>query len=457
MSDNGVAATLRPNQLAPHSVEAEEAVLGSILINQDAYYEVRDFLYGPDFFIVRNQWVYEAIAAVVERGEAVDNLSMTQELRNQERLDGVGGSAYIAYLINNTPTHIHAKTYGRIVERAALRRRLLAAASEIAQTALSENAEIEDVISHAETTLFGVTERKIARDLVSMRQAASTYYDEVERRVNEKGKVGLPTGFTDLDNLLGGLRKSSLNILAARPGMGKTALAMNIATNVARKYKKQVAVFSLEMDRDELLDRIYSSEMSINSQKLQMGQLDACEWGLFTEVSERVGKWPIHIDDTPEISVNQIRTKCKRLAHDNGLDLVIVDYLQLMLSDKDTDNRNQEVAAISRGLKVMAKTLKIPVLALAQLNRDLEKRQDKRPILSDLRDSGALEQDADLVMFLYRDEVYNENTERPSQCDVIVSKNRKGPTGVKTLYFHREFTRFDNMGKDHVDLSTLGG
>lgn len=451
--DNEVAAISRPDQLAPHSVEAEEAVLGSILINPDVLLDVAGFLAPVDFFIVRNQWVYEAILAVYERGEAIDNLTIVQELRNQERLESIGGSAYIAYLINNTPTHIHAETYGRIVERAALRRRLLTAASNIAQAALEMDADTDEVVAQAETELFSVTEKKITRDLVPMVRAASAYFDEIERRVNEKGKVGLPTGFTDLDRVLGGLRKSSLNILAARPGVGKTAFAVNIGTFVARKFKKQVAVFSLEMDRDELLDRVYASEMNINSQKLLLGDLDAQEYGRFVEVSERVSKWPIYIDDTPEITVNQIRTKCKRLAHDTGLDLVIVDYLQLMLSDRDNDDsRNIEVARISRGLKVMAKTLKVPVLALAQLNRNVESRNDKRPMLSDLRDSGALEQDADLVMFLYRDDMYNESSERPNQCDVIIAKNRKGPTGVITLYFRKEITRFDNMTKSTIDL-----
>lgn len=431
--------------LAPQSAEAEEMVLGSILIDPRTLADVGAFLRPADFFLARHQWIFEAMLAVHERGEAIDNLTVAEELRRCGRLENVGGSAYFARLIAMTPTAAHAETYGRIIEKAAIRRRLLAASGEIAQVALEENAEIDTVIERAEAALFGVTEQRARGALVSMREAASRYFDEVEDRVKNNGKIGLPTGFIDLDRQLGGLRKGSLNLLAGRPGTGKTALALNIAVNVTKRYQRRAAFFSLEMDRSELLDRVYSAELGVDSQALQMGQLDDRQWVALTELSNRVGAWALWIDDSPETTVGQIRARCKRLAYEQGLDLIIVDYLQLMLSEKNVENRAQEVATISRGLKILAKQLQVPVLALAQLNRAVEARADKRPILSDLRESGSLESDADLVMFLYRDDLYYRDSERQNQCDIIIAKNRKGPTGVVTLYFHKELTRFDNM------------
>ncbi len=456
MTDNSVGAISRPDQLAPHSIEAEEAVLGSILINPDVLSEVSAFLQGSDFFIVRNQWVYEAILTIHERGEAIDNLTIVQELRNQGRLESIGGSSYVAYLINNTPTHIHAETYGRIVERAALRRRLLAAASEIAQTALEENAEINEVIDHAESTLFGVTERRLRKELIPMRQAVSDYYDHVEYLHEHKDEsLGLPTGFTDLDKLLGGLQKSDLCIIAARPGVGKTSFMLSIALNAARAAKPTtIAVFSMEMSTEQLVQRLISAETGINSQKLRLGNLDEREWGLFVESTNKLGGLRLYLDDTPAVSIPQIRTKCRRLYREHNLDLVIIDYLQLMQAGIGrSDNRVQEISAISRGLKELARELNVPVLAAAQLSRAVEQRQDKRPQLSDLRESGSIEQDSDIVMFIYRDDMYNENSERPNQADILVAKHRNGPTGVITLYFRKEVTQFTNMAKSNINLS----
>jgi replicative DNA helicase len=406
---NGVA--VRPENLAPHSVEAEEAVLGSILINPDALVDVAGFLKPSDFYILRNGYVYEAIVIVHERGDAVDNLTVIQELRDQGHLEAVGRSAYITHLMNNTPTHIHAETYARIVERAAIRRRLLAAASDIARTALEENAEISDVLDHAEATLFAVTSRRGGKDLVHIQVLSSAYFDGVEMRYESKVELaGLPTGFADLDKVLGGLAGGELVLVGARPGMGKTGLVLNVAQNVARQYRSRVAVFSMEMSYEELLNRLYAAETGINSKKLRIGALDEREWSLFTEATGRVSRWPIFIDDSADLNVLQMRSKCRRLQRQVGLDLVIVDYVQLLLSNRRSENRVQEVSEISRNLKLMAKELGVPVVAACQLSRKLEERKDKRPILSDLRESGSLEQDSDKVLFIYRDDMYNEAT-----------------------------------------------
>jgi replicative DNA helicase len=445
-----------PEKLAPNSPEAEEAVLGSILINPDSIYEVGAFLQASDFFIVRNAWVWDAINAVQERGEAIDNLTVIEELRNRGQLDQVGGSAYITYLINNTPTHIHAETYGRIVERAAIRRRLLTAASDIAQTALEENAEINDVIDHAESTLFGVTERRLRKEVIPLRLAVSDYFDRIEYLYTHQDEpLGLPTGFTDLDRLLGGLQKSDLCIIAARPGVGKTSFMLSMALNASRLGNARVAIYSMEMSTEQLVQRLVSAETGINSQKLRLGDLDEREWGLFVEATGKLGNFRLYLDDTPALSIPQIRTKSRRLYREHGLDLVIIDYLQLMTAGVGrNDNRVQEISYITRGLKELARELNVPVLAAAQLSRAVEQRQDKRPQLSDLRESGSIEQDADIVLFIYRDDLYNENSERPNQADILIAKHRNGPTGVITLYFRKEITQFTNMQKSSINLAT---
>ncbi len=445
----------QPDRLAPHSVEAEEALLGSILINPNALNDVAAFLQADDFFIVRNGWVWDTVQRLHERGDEIDYVTVVEELRQQGQLEEVGGAAYITYLINHTPSSIYAEAYGRIVERAALRRRLLNSASEIAQLAHEESADINEVVDRAEASLFAVTERRLLRELVPMRVAISDYYDRIENLYERRGEpLGVPTGFTDLDHLLGGLQKSDLAIVAGRPGMGKTSWLLTTALNAARLGRARVAIFSLEMSNEQIVQRLVSSETGINTHKLRLGELEEREWALFVEATANLSSVQIFLDDTPALSPIQMRTKCRRLYSEHGLDLVMVDYLQLMTSGAGhSENRVQEISYISRNLKQIARELNIPVLAAAQLSRAVEQRQDKRPQLSDLRESGSIEQDADIVMFIYRDEVYNENTERPNQADVIVSKHRNGPTGTVTLYFRKELTQFANLKKTDMDLA----
>lgn len=388
-------ASVQPEQMAPHSIEAEEAVLGSILINPDALYDVASFLQSEDFFIVRNGWVWEAITRLHERHEQIDYLTVVEELRQQNRLEEIGGATYITYLINHTPSSIYAETYGRIVERAALRRRMLTAAGTIARLAQQEDSDITDLIDQSEATLFAVTERRLRQELVPIRTAVAEYYDRIEQLYSQQVEsIGVPTGFTDLDDLLGGMQKSDLVIVAGRPGMGKTSWLLSAAHNAALAGAR-VAIFSMEMSNEQIVQRLISSETGINTHKLRLGQLKDREWALFIEAVGRLGKLSVFLDDTPALTPLQMRAKCRRLYSEFGLDLILVDYLQLMNAGLGfSDNRVQEISFISRNLKHIAREMNVPVVAAAQLSRAVEQRQDKRPQLSDLRESGCLTGDS---------------------------------------------------------------
>ncbi len=441
-------------RLPPHSLEAEEAVLGSLLIDPDAIYEVSTFLYPDAFYKVQNKWVYESMLSLNERREPLDLLTLTEELRRREQLEDAGGEAYIIDLINAVPTSINARHYGRLVEAASTRRKLINAASTIANYAYDEVEDINVVIDRSEQALFSVSEDRTTRDLVPIRQITREYLERIEK-LNEDGGdiIGVPTGFTDLDRLLGGLNKSDLLILAGRPGMGKTSLENAIALTAATRYGKRVAIFNLEMSGEQLVQRMLSAETRIDSQRLRRGQLYEHEWPIFMEAIGRLSETRIFIDDTPSITPNQLRTKCRRLYAEHGLDLIMIDYLQLMNSERSSNNRVMEISEISRGLKGLARELDVPVLAAAQLSRAVEQRQDKRPLLSDLRDSGSIEQDADIVMFIYRDEYYNpDTTERPNIAELAIAKHRHGPTGTIDLYWHSKLATFRNLQRQEINL-----
>lgn len=378
-------------RLPPHSIEAEEAVLGSLLIDPDALFEVSTFL-RPDFFYrEQNKWIYQSILDLHDRREPVDLITLTEELRRREQLEELGGEAYVIGLINIVPTSINAKHYGKIVEATALRRRLIAAATQIATLAYDENEDVNVVIDRSEQTLFSVSEERVTRDLTPVKQIAKTYLERIEE-LNARGQeiIGVPTGFTDMDRMLGGLNKSDLIIVAARPGMGKTSLQMSMAMTAALKHQKRVAVFSLEMSGEQLLQRMIAIETRIDSQRLRRGNLYDHEWPIFYEAIGRLSETQVFIDDTPGITPMQLRTKCRRLYAEHGIDMVLIDYLQLMQTDFTTNNRVQEISEISRSLKGLARELDVPVVAAAQLSRAVEQRQDKHPMLSDLRDSGCL-------------------------------------------------------------------
>jgi len=430
------------DRLPPHSVEAEEAVLGSVLIDPEALWRVSDFLRREDFYIVKHQWVWEGCQCLHQHHLPIDFVTLNRELAAREQLDEVGGPAYISHLINCVPTAIHAEGYGRIVAGLAERRRLLAAASTIAQLAYDESLAHETATDQSERAVLAA--RRIRTDrTVRLSEALRQYYDQVEYRYEHRGELlGVPTGYEDLDRLTGGLQRSDMIVVAARPGQGKTSLLLTIALNAAKRFQQCVAIFSLEMSQAQLTERLVAQEAGIDSQRLRTGDLRDDEWPCFVQAQTALSDVSIVIDDTPALSAAQLRAKARRLDAEHGLDLILVDYLQLMTSDRHIENRNQEVAALSQALKNLARELNVPVVVASQLSRAVEQRQDKRPLLSDLRDSGAIEQDSDVVLFLYRDGAYHDTCETPNATELIVAKHRKGPTGTITLFWQGHLTRF---------------
>jgi len=442
--------------VALYNREAEEAVIGAILINPEAYYDVAPFLRADDFYIHRHRWIWEAFTRLHERRVPIDYLTVAEELNQMGQLAEVGGPAYLTALINNVPTSLHAEAYGRIVEESAIRRRMLTAANEIAKLVYQEDRRIDEVMDAAEKAVFGVSERRLTRDLQPIQQVLSDYYDRIDQLARRGEEIyGVPTGFIDLDRLLMGLQPSDFIIVAGRPGMGKTAFMLSAAKNAAQIHKKRVAIFSLEMSSEQLVQRLIAQETGIDSQRLRTGRLNEDEWPLFTHAIEVLSDTHIFLDDTPALTPLQLRTKSRRLHLEYGLDLIIVDYLQLMSSGVRAENRVQEVSYISRNLKILARELNVPVLAAAQLSRAVEQRADKEPQLSDLRESGSLEQDADIVIFIHRPELYEKDTLKQNLAQIKVAKHRNGPLGMVELVFRHHLAKFENAATRVVDLSRL--
>jgi len=439
-------------QLVPHSREAEEAVIGAVLINPEAYYDVAQFLQVEDFYIHRHRWIWQAFTRLHEQRTPVDFLTVTEELDQMGQLAEVGGPAYLTALINNVPTSLHAEAYGRVVEETAVRRRMLDAANAIAKLAYKEDLGIDEVMNEAEKSIFGVSERRLTRDLQPIQQVLSEYYDRIDQLMRRgEDTFGVPSGFIDLDRLLGGMQPSDFLLIAGRPGTGKTAFMLSAAKNAAQMHKKHVAIFSLEMANEQLVQRLIAQETGIDTHHLRTGKLGEEEWPLFAHAIEVLADTRIFLDDTPGLTPLQIRTKCRRLHLEFRLDLVLVDYLQLMSGGIRIENRVQEVSYISRNLKMLARELSVPVLAAAQLSRAIEQRADKEPQLSDLRESGSLEQDADVVMFIHRAEMYDKDTLRPNVATIKVAKHRNGPTGNIELIFRSNLAKFENAATRQVD------
>jgi replicative DNA helicase len=441
------------DRLPPQNIEAEQSVLGSLLIDPDAIVRVSSFLRASDFYREAHQVIYRAMRSLHERHLPADFITVVDELERREELDLIGGSAYLTSLINVVPTSVHVEHYGHIVERTSLMRRLIDAAGEIAALAYGDHEDADEVIDQAERILFEVSRRRISRSLVPISEIIKEYYDKVEFLVEHGDEsLGVPTGFSDLDRLLGGLQPSDLIIVAARPGLGKTSLAVNMACNAALDSNSVVAMFTLEMAGEQLVQRMVASNTDIDSQRLRLGRIDEIEWDKFTRMSGILSETAIFIDDTPSPSPMEVRTKARRLAAEYDLDLIIIDYLQLMQGGgRHRQNRVQEISYISRSLKALARELKVPVVALSQLSRAVESRQDKHPVLSDLRESGSIEQDADVVMFIYRDEIYNEDTDRTNIADIIIAKHRNGPTDTVSLRFDPSRTQFSDLELQSVE------
>ncbi|MEX0788936.1 MAG: replicative DNA helicase [Anaerolineales bacterium] len=436
----------RGAQPVPFHREAEDAVIGSVLVNAEVYFDLANFLSPTDFFLHRNRWVWEAFAGLHEQRLPVDVLTVAEELERQGRLDEVGGPAYLTELIHSVPTSLHAEAYGRLVEETAIRRRLIEAAQQVARLAYQSETPIEDAVNEAEKAVFGVSERRLTHQLQPIRQVLSEFYDRMDYLARHQDEtIGVPTGFIDLDRVLGGMQPSDLIIIAGRPGQGKSGFCLSVAKNASQIHKKRVAFFSLEMSNEQLVQRLVAQETAIDSQRLRLGEIRDEEWPLFTQAVSTLSDTHLYLDDTPAITPLQLITKCRRLHMEIGLDLVVVDYLQLMTGDTRTENRVQEVSYISRNLKVLAREMKVPVLSAAQLSRAVEQRSDKRPVLSDLRESGSLEQDADVVLFIYRPDQYETDTMKQNVAEIIVSKHRNGPThpGIE-LVFRKSLAKFEN-------------
>lgn len=445
---------LAPHHLPPQNVEAEESVICAVLIDNTTLSEIMELLTPEDFYRSRHQKIFAGIAALFNDGEPVDLITLANILKSRGDLDKVGGAAYLVHLMDTVPAAINPEHYARIIRDKARLRRLIGAANSIIHQCFEEKTSIEDTLDAAEAAIFKISQHGGKPVFSHISKLIETNIDTLEERQgNQALYTGIPTGFSRLDFLTSGLQRSDLVILAARPSMGKTALALNIVRNVAIDSQVPCAVFSLEMASKQLSLRLLCSEARIDSSRLRSGFFSEDDWHQLTDAAGRLVGAPIFIDDAGDISAMSIRAKARRLKAEHGLGLVVVDYVQLMKSSLAAERRDLEISEISRSLKSLAKELDVPVLALSQLNRKLEERSDKRPQLSDLRESGALEQDADLVAFIYRDEVYNrdENNPHRGKADIILAKHRNGPTGVATLAFLNAYTRFENLAEEAMD------
>lgn len=432
-------------KIPPHSLEAEQSVLGAMIINKDAINTAIEQLHPEDFYKEANKEIYEAIVELYNKNEPVDLITLSEELNKRGTLENIGGVHYLADLSGGVGLSSNIKFYCEIVEEKSILRRLIASCDNIMAKSYEDSEEVNTIIEEAEKEIFNITQGRHRDGFAPIKDVLLDSFARIEELALNQGELtGLTTGFMDIDSKLSGLQKSDLVLLAARPSMGKTALGINIAVNSAIQADASVAVFSLEMSKEQLVQRMISSVSHVDLQKIISGNLQEEEWLKIINVMSPLSKANIFIDDTAGISLLEMKAKSRRLKMDKGLDLIVIDYLQLMESQSRHESRQQEISAISRGLKALAKEMDCPVIALSQLSRAPELRSDHRPILSDLRESGAIEQDADVVMFLYRDEYYNEDTDKKNIGEVIIAKHRNGPTGTVELVWKREFTKFLN-------------
>ncbi len=440
------------DRLPPQNIEAEQSVLGSLLIDRDAIIKVAPFLRGEDFYRESHSQIYQAVFNLYEKGEAIDFITVRDALERRDQLEAVGGASYLTALINTPATAAHAEHYAHIVERTATLRRLIDAAGQIASLAYQQEYDLDEAIDRAEQFLFAVSQRRVTTALLPLREILRDYYERIGVILEERGEIiGTPTGFIDLDKLLGGLQPSDLIVVAGRPGMGKTSLVISMAENMAVKHNLSVAFFSLEMSRDQVAQRLLANHTGIDSQRLRLGHLSEAEFERLSRAVGILSEAPIFIDDTPVPSPVEISTKARRLHAEQGLFAIIIDYLQLMQAGQRMENRVQEISFISRRLKALARELDVPVIACSQLSRAVESRPDKVPILSDLRESGSIEQDADVVLFVYREEMYDRDTPLRNIADLIVAKHRHGPTGQLQLWFDRAQARFRDAAPERAE------
>lgn len=436
-------------KMMPQSVDAEEAVLGAVLVNPMSLGRIVETLKPESFYKPAHRIIYEATLDLFRKNEPIDIVTVSEYLRDKDELENAGGRSYINDLAMNVVTTANIEYYAKIIREKEIKRALINAGSEIVATAY-ENEDTDIVLDNAQKMIFNIAAQKDTSDLVSIQDIVVTSYETIERRFNNKDElVGVTTGFYDLDNITSGLQKSDLIILAARPSMGKTAFALNLAQNVALKGKKGVAIFSLEMPKQQLVSRMLCAEAEVDSHRVRTGNLQPKDWEKLVEGMTRLSDAKIYIDDASGVTATDIKAKCRRLMmEEKDLGLVVIDYLQLMEGGGNPNDRNQQISAISRSLKGLARELDVPIIALSQLSRGVESRPDKRPMMSDLRDSGAIEQDADIVMFIYRDEYYNkDDVNNKGKAEVILAKHRNGAVGTIELLFQSNITKFKNPTK----------
>lgn len=439
-------------KIPPQNLDAEMSLIGAILIDEESLADVSEITNARDFYDKRHQMIFDAMMRLFEHHKPVDLLTVTDELKKKDQLEDVGGSKYLTELTNYVPTAAHASAYADMVAQKAVRRRLIKASTDISELGYDEEFNVQELLEKAETELFAVSDQSLKQDLVSIESILLESFDRLEELHRNKGAIrGVKTGYRDLDNMTAGLQRSDLIILAARPAMGKTTLVTNLAYNVATLNKQSVLFFSLEMSKEQLIDRMLADVSGVDAWNIRTGNLSDEDFSKLSEASGEMAEAPIYIDDTPGLSVLEMRTKARRAAHNAPLGLVVVDYLQLMQASRarSDGNRVQEVSEISRGLKLLARELNVPVIALSQLSRSVESRSPQVPQLADLRESGSIEQDADIVMFIYREAYYNPDTDRQNITDLIIAKHRNGPTGKVELYFHPERLRFMSLDKRH--------
>ncbi|MBN1962857.1 MAG: replicative DNA helicase [Deltaproteobacteria bacterium] len=440
----------RVGRLPPQDLDAERSVLGAMMLDGGAASEVISLVTADDFYRVNHARIFEAMQALFERNEPIDEVTTIAQLRHMAQLDVAGGASYVAALTESVPTAANAIHYANIVRDNSLSRRLITAATAIAGQGY-EGGEIELLLDQAEAKIFEITRAREHRGFTPLKEAVKTAFKHIETLYERKEAVtGIPTGFVDLDRVTSGFQPSDLIIIAGRPSMGKTAFALNVGLNAAVRAQTPVAIFSLEMSKEQLVMRMLCAEARIDSQRLRGGFLKDSDWPKLAKAAGILAEAPVYLDDTGAIGILEMRAKARRLQAEKGLGLIIVDYLQLMRGRAGNEGREREISEISRGLKALAKELAVPVVALSQLNRSLEQRQDKHPMLSDLRESGAIEQDADVICFVYRDEYYNTESADKGIAEIIVGKQRNGPTDIVKLRFFKEYTRFDNAAPANV-------
>ncbi len=441
------------DRLPPNNIDAEQSVLGSLLIDRDAIIRVDSFLRPEDFYLPSNQVIFRAIKDLYQDRQPSDLVTLSDRLDHAGQLDQAGGTAYLASLLTAVPTSVHVEYYARIVERDAALRRLISAGTDIVEIGFEDSITTEIALDRAEKLILQISQQRTTRDFVPLDEVLEGIFNRITPNGdNRNAIVGVGTGYTDLDAMTGGFQRSDLIILAARPSMGKTAFALGITHGAALLHGKSVGIFSMEMSAEQLAYRLLSTETGIDSHRLRLGQVDDHEWERLSRALGRLSEAKIFIDDTAGAGIMEVRSKARRLMSEQGLDMIVVDYLQLMSSNRRNENRVQEIAEISRGLKGLARELNVPVVALSQLSRAVETRSDHRPMLSDLRESGSIEQDADLVMFIYREEKYDEETDKRGIAEIILAKHRNGPVGSINLRFFEQTARFADL-EVHRDTS----